>query len=352
MKKANARRAAARAALLATLPRRSAPTARTSPGATTPRGSLSPWGSLSLGAKTERLLELYREDLELRYAGGTVRGYVFAVRQLLLWMGKKGLELAQARTEDLQAYQRELYTRRTRGGKAYSLGYQAGQITAVKGLFRFLYKRLFVLRDPAAALELPRLEKRLPRVVLTIQEVRRILAVTREKTPIGLRDRAILETFYATGIRYGELAHLTLYDVDTEERVLKVIQGKGRKDRNVPLTHAACTAIEEYLVKARPKLLRDPKVRYLFLSDKGGYLHCAVANERVQRWAKKARIKKHVTSHTFRHSIATHLLKARADIRHIQALLGHACLGSTERYTRVEIADLKEVIARAHPRGR
>jgi integrase/recombinase XerD len=344
-------KAVARAAL-ATLPRRSALAPPPPQAPTTPRGSLSPWGGLSLGAKTEKLLEHYREDLELRYAGGTLRGYVFAVRQLLLWMEKKGLELAQARTEDLQAYQRDLYLRRTRAGRAYSLGYQAGQISGVKSLFRFLYKRLFILRDPAAGLEPPRLEKRLPRVVLTIQEVRRILAVARERTLIGLRDRAMLETFYATGIRYGELARLTPYDVDTQERVLKVIQGKGRKDRNVPLTHAACTAIEEYLVKARPKLQRDPRVRYLFLSDKGGYLHCAVANERVQRWAKKARIKKHVTCHTFRHSIATHLLKARADIRHIQALLGHACLGSTERYTRVEIADLKEVIARAHPRGR
>jgi integrase/recombinase XerD len=318
----------------------------------TRRGRLATWAGLGLSAKTERLLDLYREDMEMRFSPGTVRGYVFSVWHLVAWLRRKGVDLAQARTEDLQTYQRELYTRKTRKGRPYSLGYQSSQITAVKGFYRFLYKRLFILRDPAAALELPRLEKRLPRAVLSQQEVRRILAVARDRSPIGLRDRAMLETFYATGIRYGELARLSPYDVDTEDRVLRVVLSKGRKDRNVPLTIAACRAIEDYLVNGRQALVKDPKVRFLFLSDKGGFLHCAVANERVQRWAKKARIKKHVTCHTFRHSIATHLLKGKADIRHIQALLGHACLGTTERYTRVEIGDLKEVIARAHPRGR
>ena len=105
-------------------------------------------------------------------------------------------------------------------------------------------------------------------------------------------------------------------------------------------------------MNGRPKLVVDPKRSYLFLSDKGGFMHCAIVNKRLRAWAKKGGVKKHVTCHTFRHSVATHLLRGHADIRHIQALLGHASLGTTERYTRVEIGDLKKVIARAHPRGR
>ena len=314
------------------------------------RGTIS-WG-LDLSPKTEKTLQLFREDMELRRAPGTLAIYRTAIRSLLQWLDRRRLDLHQVRTEDLLAYQRELYLRKTRAGRPYSLGYQAGQIIAVKGLFHFLYKRLLILRDPAAALELPKLEKRLPRVVLSREEVRRILAVARDRSPIGLRDRAILETFYATGIRYGELARLTPYHVDTRERILHVIQGKGRRDRNVPLTNAACRAIETYLVSGRPKLLNGAATKWLFVSDKGGFMHCAVVNERLKRWAKKARVKKNVTCHTFRHSIATHLLQARADIRHIQAFLGHQCLSTTERYTRVEIGDLKRVLARAHPRGR
>jgi integrase/recombinase XerD len=306
----------------------------------------------SVSQKTEKLVQLYREALDVQLAPRTVRSYSDCVEDLVRWLAGRGVEAGHAKSEDLQAYQRELFTRRRPDERPYSLGYQATHVTAVKSFYHFLYRRLLVLRDPAAVLEQVRLEKRLPRTILSREEVQRILAVARERSSIGLRDRAILETLYATGIRYGELSKLSLYDVDTKERVLRVIQGKGRKDRNVPLTRASCHAIEDYLVNARPKLVVNPKLRYLFLSDKGGFMHCAVVNERLQLWSKKARIKKHVTCHTFRHSVATHLLRGHADIRHIQALLGHATLSTTERYTRVEIGDLKKVIARAHPRGR
>jgi integrase/recombinase XerD len=190
-------------------------------------------------------------------------------------------------------------------------------------------------------------------VVLTKNETLRILAaVVRAKTPKALRDRAILETLYGTGVRVSELSKLGLYDVDTEERVVKVILGKGKKDRNVPLTRAGARAIEDYLVKGRPALVGKKRVPFLFVASRGGYLHRALVGLIVQHWAKKAGIKKRVTCHTFRHTVATHLLKGGADIRQIQALLGHRSLSTTERYTRVELSDLKRVIRRAHPRGR
>jgi site-specific recombinase XerD len=195
------------------------------------------------------------------------------------------------------------------------------------------------------------MEKRLPRTILTPREVLRILDAVDTRSPQGLRDRAILETFYATGIRASELTGLTPYDVDTEERVLRVVLGKGGKDRNVPLTRAACRAIERYLEKGRPRLVRA-RCRYLFLGSWGGKLNRGMLSLIVRHWTQAAGVKKPVTCHVFRHSVATHLLKGRADIRHIQVLLGHASLGTTERYTRVELQDLKQVIRRAHPRGR
>jgi integrase/recombinase XerD len=299
------------------------------------------------------MLARYGEDLRLRSSAATVRTYEHYTGHFVAWLAARGVDLAEVTTEDVQAYQRQLVTARKASGRPYSVSAQAGRIVAVKSLFRFLYRHLLILRDPAASVELPRSEHRLPRTILTRKEALRILAVAaRARTPVVLRDRAILETLYATGIRYSELAKLTPYDVDTEEKVLRVVMGKGRKDRNVPLTAAAARVIDAYLVKARPKLLGRSKAPYLFVSYKGGILYDGIVNKRLRRWTRKAGVKKHVTCHTFRHSVATHLLKGRADIRHIQALLGHASLRTTERYTRVEISDLRKVIARAHPRGR
>ena len=172
------------------------------------------------------------------------------------------------------------------------------------------------------------------------------------RTLLGLRDRAILETFYATGIRVGELVRLQPHEVDTQERLLRVVMGKGRRDRNLPLTRSAAAAIDDYFEKARPRLASLGRSSALFLSARGGQLNRWLVNLVVHRAAKRAGIKKPATCHTFRHSMATHLLRGRADIRHIQALLGHASLATTERYTRVEVQDLRQVLARAHPRGR
>jgi site-specific recombinase XerD len=150
----------------------------------------------------------------------------------------------------------------------------------------------------------------------------------------------------------SRLVEQRVLPVDAEDRLLRIVLGKGRKDRNVPLTRPAAEAIEAYLVRGRPKMRGARGSSLLFLAERGGRLYNDALNSMIASWAKRAGIEKHTTCHTFRHSAATHLLKGGADIRHIQKLLGHASLSSTERYTRVEISDLKEVIRRAHPRGR
>jgi len=311
--------------------------------------------SASPPKRTRQLLEQYEDQLHVRYAPRTPPTYMAHVRAFLDWLGVRGLDLLEVRAPDLHAYQSHLYAFRRPNGKPYAAAYQAARLVVLKSLFRFLHRRGVLLSDPAAEIELPKLDKRLPRTILTGAEVRKVLAAPDAKTPRGLRDRAILETLYGTGIRVTELCELSPYDVDTEERVLRVVSGKGRRDRTVPLTRAAAVAIEAYLIQGRPRLVarqRPRAVRTLFLQDRGGKMDRASACRIVRGAAERAGLKKRVTPHTLRHTVATHLLKGRADIRHIQSLLGHASLGTTQRYTRVEISDLKQVVARAHPRGR
>jgi integrase/recombinase XerD len=305
-----------------------------------------------VSGKAKRVLRLYEEDLEVRYGPRTAVEYRAHVGAFLPWLDARGIDFTQARTFDLQAYQSDLYAARKRDGKPYSIGAQINRLKAIRSLYRFLYRRGLALHDAAAAVEMPRGEKRLPRVILSQAEVRRILAEPAGRAPRVLRDRAILEVLYGTGLRAGELINLAVEDVDTEDRVLRVVLGKGRKDRHVPLTRAAADAIEAYLVKGRPALVGRRKRPHLFLTATGFPLNRGPLNVMVRGWATQAGVKKRVTCHTFRHTLATHLLKGRADIRHIQALLGHESLSTTERYTRVEVSDLKKVLERAHPRGR
>ncbi|MDH3227803.1 MAG: tyrosine-type recombinase/integrase [Thermoleophilia bacterium] len=316
----------------------------------------------ALPAKTKRLLGLYEDELALRYAERTVPEYMAHVRAFLAWSEEKGLELGSLTKQDLLAYQTALFTLRRKDERPYSAGFLVNRLTALKSFFSFLSRRLLILHDPTAGLERPRLEMRLPRTILTPGEVRRITEAPDAVSPLGLRDRAILETLYATGIRATELIQLSPFDIDPEERTLRVVRGKGGKDRGIPLTRVAAEAIETYLAHGRSQLLGaersgsgvHPKkaMKRLFVSPRGGVLYRATLDELVRKWARKARVEKRVSPHTFRHSVATHLLRRGADIRHIQVLLGHARLSTTERYTRVELSDLKAVVKRAHPRGR
>jgi integrase/recombinase XerD len=305
-----------------------------------------------VSAGTARLTALYQEALELRYGSRTVDQYLMHVRAFLGWLEQKGVELVEVRSRDLAAYQAALFAHRRQDGRPYSAAYQANRLAGLKNLFRFLYRRGYLLHDPAASIEMPKLDKRLPRVVLTRAEARKIVEAPEGSTPRGLRDRAILETLYATAIRVSELCNLTAYDVDTEDRLLRVVLGKGRKGRNQPLTRVAAEAVEAYLVAGRPQLQASRRLRFLFLQDRGGKMDRATVGRIVAHWTREARVRKHVTCHTFRHTVATHLLRGGADIRHIQVLLGHASLGTTQRYTRVEVSDLKRILERAHPRGR
>jgi integrase/recombinase XerD len=305
-----------------------------------------------LEPKTEKLLTVFEDHVSATYGHKTAQNALRAARLFLVWAGERRVPIVEVRTADIEAYQTHVCALRQKDGTPYSIAEQTHRIAAVKALCRFLCRRGYLLSDPSGPITYPRPEKRLPQGVLARDEARKLMEAADVATPTGLRDRAILEVFYATGIRAGELARLKCADVDVEDLILRVVLGKGRKDRNVPLTRAAAEALDDYLTDGRPRIRGAMQSRSLFLAVRGGPMYGSALNDLVRGAARKAGVEKHLTCHTLRHSVATHLLKGGADIRHIQMLLGHACLSSTERYTHVEISDLSKVVKRAHPRGR
>jgi integrase/recombinase XerD len=171
-------------------------------------------------------------------------------------------------------------------------------------------------------------------------------------TLLGYRDRTILEVLYATGLRKGELMNLTLGDVNLEEELLRINAGKGGRDRVTPLSQVACSYLESYINGVRPELLlgHPEHTDRLFISLRARPMGRNTIGDVVEKYARIARVKKHVTCHLWRHTCATHLLQNQANLRHVQEILGHRSLATTERYLRVTITDLKEAHRKFHPR--
>jgi integrase/recombinase XerD len=209
-----------------------------------------------------------------------------------------------------------------------------------------------ILHNPASELELPRPERRLPVAALTRTEVEQLLAVPDTNDLLGLRDRAMLEMLYATGLRRTELCRLECPDVNTERGTVTVRQGKGNKDRVVPLGPRAAAWVTRYVREARSRLLIDMHTPTLFLTGYGGPFNPDVFSRMVSAWMERAGLAKRGSCHLLRHTCATHMLEGGADIRYIQQQLGHQKLETTAIYTEVTIRQLLEVHARCHPSGK
>ncbi|MCK4934837.1 MAG: site-specific tyrosine recombinase XerD [Simkaniaceae bacterium] len=216
---------------------------------------------------------------------------------------------------------------------------------AIKVFFRFLRREKELLSDVTFHLDSPKLWQLIPEV-LTINEVETLLKTPNPESAIGARDQAILEVLYATGIRVSELCSLNLHDVD--EKQIRVI-GKGRKERLVPIAKAANLAIDHYLLHHRKE--SKEKNPPLFLSQKGKRIDRMTIWSRVKYYGKKGGIEKNISPHTLRHSFATHLLENGADLRIIQEMLGHADIGTTERYTHLSGKHIRDAFTLHHPRG-
>jgi len=227
----------------------------------------------------------------------------------------------------------------------------ARKVAAIKSFFHFLVAEGFITDDPTATLDSPRVRKYLPRAI-SQEDVEKLLdAASKRDTPRALRDRAILELLYATGMRVSELVALNVSDVDLASASVRCF-GKGGKERVIPIYERAVKAVEAYLNKGRIHLLRDPEQKALFLNQRGLRLTRQGLWLIVKGYVKEAGLKVPVTPHTLRHSFATHMLRGGADLRNVQELLGHANIATTQVYTQVSNERLREVYDEAHPRAK
>lgn len=267
------------------------------------------------------------------------------------FLSGRGMTPREAGPEDLSAYQRHLAA----ASIAPRTRYDA--LAAVCRFFRFLVASRLLLADPTRHLELGRRRPFRPANVLTEAEMERLLSAPDVATPIGRRDRAVLELLYSSGLRRAEVCALDVTDVDLTEGLVLVRSGKGGKGRLVPLGETAAEALRGYLRTARPGFVRCPGNPALLLAAEGcettgSRLSAAALKERLALLGEKAGLARRVTPHTLRHSLATHLLRAGAGLRHVQAILGHSRIDTTEAYTHLDVRDLARVHARSHPRAR
>jgi integrase/recombinase XerD len=252
----------------------------------------------------------------------------------------------------LERYQRYLYHHRKADGKPLSFRAQYSRLVPVRAYFKWLTRQNVLLSNPASELELPRLEKRLPKYVLTSEEAERVIAQPEIREPLGMRDRAILEVLYSTGIRRMELIGLSVYALDAERGTLLIRQGKGKKDRMVPIGERAIGWIHKYLFEIRPQLVLAPDEGFLFLTNLGESFTPNRLTQLVREYVDAAELGKRGACHLFRHTVATLMLENGADIRYIQEMLGHAELSTTQIYTQVSIRKLKQVHEATHPGAR
>lgn len=280
----------------------------------------------------------------------TVEGQVSSLRAFVMWCVERSIvEPVDVTRPILERYRRYLYHYRMPNGKPLTIGAQRNRLTALKVFFRYLTREGRLLYNPAAEFDLPKPHKRLPRAILTVDEVEAVCRQTVLHDAWGIRDRAIIETFYATGIRRQELGALDLYDVDLEQGTLMVREGKGKRDRLLPIGERACAWIEKYVMEVRPTLVTGDSELALFLGDKGTRFSPNQLSDKVKTYLQEAGITKPGACHLFRHTMATLMLENGADIRFIQAMLGHADISTTTIYTQVTIRTLKEVYSRTHP---
>ncbi|KHN55402.1 site-specific tyrosine recombinase XerC [Pectobacterium fontis] len=288
------------------------------------------------------------------YSARTAESYRERLLPFVAWCEDRGVLYApQVSLSVLEGYQRWLRSYRKADGKALTAGSQLNRLTGIRMLLRWLLKRHLILYNPAEMLTLPKEEKRLPAQVLSVEETGGVLQSVESGTVIGLRNRVILEVLWSSGIRRAEAASLMLGDIDLSRGVMVVRQGKGNKDRVVPLGERACQWLTRYLNHARPELAKRYDSGHLFISHKGTGLSRTTLTQMAGKAIRETgHLDKPGACHLFRHSMATQMLENGADTRHIQAILGHEKLETTQIYTRVAIGHLQKVHEQTHPAER
>jgi integrase/recombinase XerD len=298
-----------------------------------------------------RLVEEFCTDMAARgYSERTVGNRRFMLSYLVAWLAERGITRpAEVTRPVLESYQRWLFHYRKANGDPLSFRSQSQRLLAVRAFFKWAARGRHVLHNPASEIELPKAERRLPRPALTAAEAELVLAQPDLADPLGVRDRAILEVFYSTGIRRSELAGLAVTDIDHERQTLLVRQGKGKKDRLIPVGERALAWVRRYLAEVRPGLATGDDDGALFLSAEGTGFSLDRLTQLAARYVKASGVPKTGACHLFRHTMATLMLEGGADIRYIQAMLGHAELSTTQIYAQVSVRALQAVHAATHP---
>ncbi|MDO8312390.1 MAG: site-specific tyrosine recombinase XerC, partial [Sideroxyarcus sp.] len=284
------------------------------------------------------------------YSAATIAGRDTYLRYFLLWCEERGLNRPQDITKPIiERYQRYLFLYRKEDGQPLTTRSQHTRITPLRAYFKWLAKQNHILYNPASELELPRLEKRLPKHVLSIREAEAVLAMPDLDTGTGIRDRAMMETLYSTGMRRMELIGLHLHDIDVERGTVMIRQGKGKKDRMIPIGERALQWVAKYRDDVRIELATGNDDGTLFLTNLGEAFTPNRLTQLVRDHVNGAKLEKTGACHLFRHTMATLMLENGADIRFIQAMLGHANLETTQIYTQVSIRKLKDIHTATHP---
>jgi integrase/recombinase XerD len=277
-------------------------------------------------------------------SGKTVDAYAADLTVYFEDLRARGIhDVTRVTKEDVVEHLRRL------GQRGLSRRSQARHLAAVRGFHRFLIAEKLAEKDPTEDMDTPRSERKLPSF-LTLEEVEQLLAAPDERSTEGLRDKAMLELLYATGLRVSELCGLGINDVQLGAGYL-VARGKGSKERVVPIGSKAVEKVQEYLAGARQQLLKQSDSRALFVTRRGGAFTRMGFWKLLRRYALKAGIRKQLSPHKLRHSFATHLVERGADLRAVQAMLGHADLATTQIYTHVNSARLRAVYDQHHPRS-
>ncbi len=300
----------------------------------------------------ERRVSQYLEWMRVHhFSERTVVGRAYELARLVGWCAERGVVRPTEVTKPtLEEYQAALFhAHRERTERPLAASTQRQYLQSVRGFFKWLARGNHVLYNAAADLILPSVPKRLPREVLSASEAERVINATEVATSLGLRDRAILEVLYSTGMRRMELASLSVYDLDRERGTVMIRHGKGRRQRVVPIGDRALAWVEKYLAEGRPELVVPPDEGLLFLTNHGAPIALDTLTETVHGYVERARVEKRGAVHLFRHTCATLMLEGGADVRYVQEMLGHANLGTTQVYTHVSIQKLKEVHTASHP---
>jgi site-specific recombinase XerD len=292
----------------------------------------------------DEALAAYDRDLRARsMAERTRNAYAVDLGQFVEWAKGGGLEPGEVRHRDVRRYGAGLSS----DGAAPAT--VARKLAAIRGLFDFLVRTERVGQNPADLVSSPKRDQKLPRV-LSGEQVRELLERIPAGTPLELRDRAMLELAYSCGLRCEEIVSLDTASFDFETEQLRVL-GKGSKERLLPVGEPAQRALRRYLDRGRHALAADPREAALFLSKSGRRLSNSDVTRRLGLWVREVALAAGVSPHALRHSFATHLLEGGADLRTIQELLGHASISTTQVYTRVDAARLREAYAATHPRA-